>query len=258
MARATALRPGATSAPVALSRRGAEHGVVDRAGDPGPERARRAAAPAPSSASSTTTALGRQPPHVTARIAPAVATARSAAAALCTHSSYSRAGTESATMPGAGLHVGHAVLDDAPCGWRWPCRGRRRSRGSRRRRRRRPRRERLVARSMSAMARGFGRAGQGARREGRRPARRRRVPPGRGVADDGRLDVHDVAVAPHVHELDDVDGAGAADPLQVVAAEVDEHDVLGALLGVGEQLLGEARRRPRGSCRAGASRRSGG
>jgi hypothetical protein len=52
--------------------------------------------------------------------------------------------------------------------------------------------------------------------------------------------VHDVAVAPHVHELDDVDRAGAADPLEVVAAEVDEHDVLGALLGVGEQLVGEA------------------
>jgi hypothetical protein len=52
--------------------------------------------------------------------------------------------------------------------------------------------------------------------------------------------VHDVAVAPHVHELDDVDRAGAADPLEVVAAEVDEHDVLGALLGVGEQLVGQA------------------
>ena len=33
---------------------------------------------------------------------------------------------------------------------------------------------------------------------------------------------------------------GAADPLEVVAGEVDEHEVLGALLGVGEQLLGEA------------------
>ena len=49
-----------------------------------------------------------------------------------------------------------------------------------------------------------------------------------------------MAVAAHVHELHDVDRAGAADPLEVVAPEVDEHDVLGALLGVGEQLLGEA------------------
>ena len=32
---------------------------------------------------------------------------------------------------------------------------------------------------------------------------------------------------------------GAADPAQVVAAEVDEHDVLAALLGVGEQVLGQ-------------------
>ena len=33
--------------------------------------------------------------------------------------------------------------------------------------------------------------------------------------------------------------AGLADPAQVVAAQVDEHQVLGALLGVGEQLVGE-------------------
>ena len=33
---------------------------------------------------------------------------------------------------------------------------------------------------------------------------------------------------------------GLADPLQVVAGQVDEHQVLGALLGVGQQLLGEA------------------
>ena len=79
-----------------------------------------------------------------------------------------------------------------------------------------------------------------------------------GVADDGRLDVHDVAVAAHVHELDDVDGAGPADPLEVVAAEVDEHDVLGALLGVGEQLLGEAHVVLGGLAARAATRRWGG
>ena len=34
---------------------------------------------------------------------------------------------------------------------------------------------------------------------------------------------------------------GCADPAEVVAAEVDEHQVLGALLGVGEQVGGERR-----------------
>ena len=33
---------------------------------------------------------------------------------------------------------------------------------------------------------------------------------------------------------------GVADPAEVVAAEVDEHHVLGALLVVGEQFLGES------------------
>ena len=41
------------------------------------------------------------------------------------------------------------------------------------------------------------------------------------------------------HEVDDLDGARRADPAEVVAREVDEHQVLGALLLVGEQLLGE-------------------
>ena len=85
-------------------------------------------------------ALGRQPAHVTVRIAPAVATARSAAAALFSHSSNSRRGHRVGDDAGAGLHVGDAVLRRRRCGWRWPCRGRRRSRSSRPRRRRRPRR----------------------------------------------------------------------------------------------------------------------
>ena len=50
------------------------------------------------------------------------------------------------------------------------------------------------------------------------------------------LQMHDVAVAADVHELDHLDRARPADPAQVVAAEVDQHHVLGALLGVGQQL----------------------
>ena len=61
----------------------------------------------------------------------------------------------------------------------------------------------------------------------------------RDAADDGRHDVHDVAVALDRHEVDDLDGARRADAAEVVAAEVDEHEVLGALLRVGEQLGGQ-------------------
>ena len=58
-------------------------------------------------------------------------------------------------------------------------------------------------------------------------------------------DVHHVAVALDRHELRHLHAAEAADAPEVVAAEVDEHDVLGPLLLVGEQLALEARR-PRG------------
>ncbi len=65
--------------------------------------------------------------------------------------------------------------------------------------------------------------------------------------------MHDVAVALDRHEVDDLDAAGLADPAEVVAAEVDEHQVLGALLGVGHQLLGEGGVGLRGgAARAGA------
>jgi len=43
------------------------------------------------------------------------------------------------------------------------------------------------------------------------------------------------------HEAVDRDRAVLAHAPEVVAAEVDEHDVLGALLLVGEQLVGDAR-----------------
>ena len=51
--------------------------------------------------------------------------------------------------------------------------------------------------------------------------------------------MHDVAVALDRHEVDDLDRARPADPAQVVAAQVDQHQVLGPLLGVGEQLGGQ-------------------
>ena len=51
--------------------------------------------------------------------------------------------------------------------------------------------------------------------------------------------MHDVRVRLDRHEAVDVDRAVLADAAEVVAAEVDEHDVLGALLLVGEQLLGD-------------------
>ena len=52
--------------------------------------------------------------------------------------------------------------------------------------------------------------------------------------------MHDVAVGLDLHQLVDRDGAVLADAAEVVAAEVDEHHVLGALLLVGEQLGGDA------------------
>ena len=159
-------------------------------------------------------------------------------------------------MPGARLHVGDAVLDDgradrdghvevsvevevaddaavdaAPAG--------------------------LVVLDEAERPR-LGRAATGCRRGTSPRARRRPCCP--AVSVPTTVDSRWVTwrVAADVHELDDVDGARLADPLEVVAAEVDEHDVLGALLGVGEQVLGERAGRPRASCHAAGTRRSGG
>ena len=52
--------------------------------------------------------------------------------------------------------------------------------------------------------------------------------------------MHDVAETLDVHQLHDLDAAGQADLAQVVARQVDEHDVLATLLWIGEQFLGKA------------------
>ena len=53
--------------------------------------------------------------------------------------------------------------------------------------------------------------------------------------------MHHVRVGLDGHERVDLDRAVLAHPAEVVAPEVDEHDVLGALLLVGEQALGDPR-----------------
>ena len=73
-----------------------------------------------------------------------------------------------------------------------------------------------------------------------------------------RLQMHDVAVAADVHELDHLDRARPADPTQIVAAQVDQHHVLGPLLRVGEQFRLQGGVLLRGRRRAAWSRRSGG
>ena len=73
-----------------------------------------------------------------------------------------------------------------------------------------------------------------------------------------RLQMHDVAVPADVHELHHLDRARPAHPAQVVAAEVDQHHVLRALLGVGQQLGLQRRVLGRRRHRAASTRRSGG
>ena len=52
-------------------------------------------------------------------------------------------------------------------------------------------------------------------------------------------DVHDVAVALDEEAVGHLDRADLGDAADVVAAEIEQHQMLGALLGVGEQLGGE-------------------
>ena len=52
--------------------------------------------------------------------------------------------------------------------------------------------------------------------------------------------MHDVRVALDHHALGDLHAAGGGDAADVVAPEIDQHHVLGALLRIGEQFLGDA------------------
>lgn len=51
--------------------------------------------------------------------------------------------------------------------------------------------------------------------------------------------MHDVRVIFNLHELIDLNGFGLTDAINIVSAKVHEHDVLGAFLGVRQQLLGQ-------------------
>ena len=52
--------------------------------------------------------------------------------------------------------------------------------------------------------------------------------------------MHDVAVALDHHLLGDLDAADRGHAAHVVPREVQQHQMLGAFLGIGEQLRGEA------------------
>ena len=51
--------------------------------------------------------------------------------------------------------------------------------------------------------------------------------------------MHDVRVPLDLHHVGELDGVVVGDPADVVAAQVHEHDVLGPLLGIGQQLGGQ-------------------
>src|SRR6516165_9994635 len=53
---------------------------------------------------------------------------------------------------------------------------------------------------------------------------------------DIRHDVHDLAVALNEELVGHFDGAYLGNPADVVAAEIEQHEVLGALLGIGEEF----------------------
>ena len=82
------------------------------------------------------------------------------------------------------------------------------------------------------------RPGEGARGE-HRPQRVERVQLRAELRLDVAHEVEDVAVALDLHVLAGGHGARLGDPPEVVPPEVDEHHVLGPLLGVVAQLVGE-------------------
>ena len=78
------------------------------------------------------------------------------------------------------------------------------------------------------------------------------------LALDVRDDVHDVAVALDEEAVGHLHRADLGDAADVVAAEIEQHQVLGALLRIGEQFGRQRRVLAAASCRAGACRRSAG
>ena len=54
---------------------------------------------------------------------------------------------------------------------------------------------------------------------------------------DTRDDVHDVTESFNFHELGDLDRARLTDAQEVIACEINQHQVLGALFGVEKQLI---------------------
>ena len=70
--------------------------------------------------------------------------------------------------------------------------------------------------------------------------------------------MHDVAVALDEELVGDLDGADLGDAADIVAAEVEQHQMLGALLRIGEQLAPPAPCPRAASRRAAACRRSAG
>ena len=93
---------------------------------------------------------------------------------------------------------------------------------------------------MISIARTFGRAGDGAGREAG-GERVERVVARVESALDVRDDVHHVAVALEEELVGHLDRADRGDAADVVAAEIEQHQVLGALLRIGEQAVGVRR-----------------
>ena len=104
---------------------------------------------------------------------------------------------------------------------------------------------------MICIARTFGAPGDGAGRERRAQEVERRDAVAQLAGDLGD-EMRDVREALRLEEALDLDRAGHADAREVVAAEVDEHHVLGAVLLGGEQPLGVALA-ARSSCRRSGS-----
>jgi hypothetical protein len=96
----------------------------------------------------------------------------------------------------------------------------------------------------------FWRAGNGARGKRRDKKIESSLAAGK-LAANIRNDVDNVGITLDGHQLIDFHSANLRDSADVISSQIDQHDVLGALLGIGEQigfefslLLGSATARP--------------